>query len=211
MKRILSFLLCIVFLKAQVLAHTGGPDSAESENIAITGTYSGVLIPKDEESATPAVQGSEAMNSLGIFTVGMPSSGLGDGTFLIFTQGTIFSGTMTAVGDPGKGSVSAIIEGFFTFTDFVRDANGDPILVPGQGFQTQEFAVPLRGTLEASVENAPAGDPLAFQTSNFGRISGTAELGVFIGNTVDRILRYKVDGVKQSVSAGTTAVVGQNG
>lgn len=205
MNRILSFLLCIVFLKAQVLAMTGGPNEGSESAIDVAGTYSGVLIPSNSEATLETV-GGESLNSLGIFTIRLPKAGFGTGAFLIFSEGVLFSGTMTAVGDSGESSVKAIIEATYEYTDFVRDADGNPIFVEDEGFQTEVVTVPARGTVIAEVRHLNPSDLTTTQSSNFGRISGEAEIAVFGGVSVgtggnaspSAVLRYTVDGVKQA-------------
>jgi hypothetical protein len=217
MKKVLSFLLSIVFLHAQtapLFAHRGGPENSDNNtaNVDIVGTYSGTLIPDDPiGSGTPNQDASETLNSLGLFNLGVPSSGPASGSFLIFTQGFIFTGTITAVGDPGKGTINGIVEGSFDFLDFVRDAAGNPIIDAMGQPVTATFTAVVRGTLEADVLQDASFDPtnLATQFNTFQRIAGRAEMGVILpGGTTNKILRYTVDGVKQSTTAVTTALGG---
>lgn len=220
MKRILSFLLCIIFLKAQAFAIHGPLEGADSGTILL-GTYSGTLIPEDADQGTRVVdlqtgETKETLNSIGLFTVAIPSSGIGTGSFLIFTEGRSYAGTITAVGDPGPGTLTGILEATYEYTDFLRDDNGDIIyeatvtngtttVTPASG----TFQAAVRGSLFAKVNSSISNlNTLNAQTGNFGRIEGTAETAsVFVspdgaGELVtDKIVRYKVDGVKQSITA----------
>jgi hypothetical protein len=211
MKRILSFLLSVVFLHVQtapLMAKRGGPDiggSSNEQNVDIVGTYSGTLIPTNPEAAgTPALDGG-FVNSLGLFSLGMPLQGPGTGSFVIFTQGVTFTGTITAVGDPGKGTISGLVEGTYDFSDFVFFPDGS-ILVDQNGVPViQDFTATITGTLFATVlQNADfnPNDPASFGTS-FQRIEGTAQMGVLLrGDVADRVLDFIVDGVKQTVDVG---------
>lgn len=218
MKRILSFLLCIILLKAQAFAIHGPLDGVDSAGTLIVGTYSGTLTPTAADQGTRVFdfqtgEQTGTLNSVGLFTVAMPDAGIGAGTFLIFTDGISYSGTITAVGDPTVGSISGILEATYTYVDFVRDANGDVVLqVAANGAispVTQTFQAAVRGTLSATVISSVASITAANASSgNFGRISGKADTAsLFVGPNgagelvTDKIVTYTVDGVKQSLSA----------
>src|SRR5687768_7483308 len=99
MKRVLSFLLMIVFLQAQVstaFAKRGGPDIGGGQNVDTIGTYAGTMIPIF--STNPANNNSS--NSIGLFSVGVPDIGLAQGACVIFVDGSAYNGTITAVVDP---------------------------------------------------------------------------------------------------------------
>jgi len=214
MKKVLSFLLSIVFLHAQtapLFAHRGGPENTDTtQNFNIVGTYSGTLIPDDPaDAATDTIDGSDSINSLGLFNLGVPSSGPATGTFLIFTQGIIFTGTIVASGDEGKGTISGVVEGTYDFIDFVRDDNGN-IIIDNMGVpQTATFTATVRGTLFANVVQSGEFDAndLASQLTSFQRIEGNAEMGVIFQSgatgATNKVLRYTVDGTKQSASVDT--------
>jgi hypothetical protein len=220
MKRILSFLLCIIFLKAQAIAIHGPLEGADSGTILL-GTYSGTLIPEDADQGTRVIdlqtgETKETLNSIGLFTVAIPSSGIGNGSFLIFTEGRSFAGTITAVGDPGAGTLTAILEATYEYTDFLRDDSGNILYesttvngVTSISPSSATFEAAVRGSLFAKVESSISNlNVINAQTGNFGRIDGTAQTAsVFVspagaGELVtDKIVRYKVDGTKQSITA----------
>lgn len=218
MKRILSFLLCIIFLKAQAFAIHGNLEGTDSGTI-LMGTYSGTLTPEDETQGTRVFdfntgQQTGVINTVGIFSVAMPSSGIGTGAFIVFTQGRSFTGTITAVGDPAGGTITGILEATYQYQDFVRDDNYDIIVNPLTGATTpftRQAAV--RGSLEASVISSIASiSPNNALSGNFGRITGTATTGnMFLGPSgeselvSDGIVVYRVDGVKQSLTADASA------
>jgi len=220
MKRVLSFLLCIIFLKAQAFAIRGPLEGSDSGTILL-GTYSGTLIPEDADQGTRVIdlqtgETTGTMNSIGLFTVAIPSAGIGTGSFLIFTEGRSYAGTITAVGDPGPGTLTGILEATYEYTDFVRDDNGDLIYqaTTTNGTTTiapvsDTFQAAVRGSLTAKVTSSITNlNTTAAQTGNFGRIEGKAETAsVFTSPTgagelvTDKVVRYKVDGVKQSITA----------
>lgn len=220
MKRVLSFLLCIIFLKAQAFAIHGPLEGSDSGTILL-GTYSGTLIPEDADQGTRVIdlqtgETTGTMNSIGLFTVAIPSAGIGTGSFLIFTEGRSYAGTITAVGDPGPGTLTGILEATYEYTDFVRDDNGDLIYqaTTTNGTTTiapvtDTFQAAVRGSLTAKVTSSITNlNTTAAQTGNFGRIEGKAETAsVFTSPTgagelvTDKVVSYKVDGVKQSITA----------
>jgi hypothetical protein len=227
MKRILSFLLCIILLKAQAFALRGGPPGADSGTILV-GTYSGTLIPTDANQGTDVLDFNTgekigSINSIGLFSVAMPTSGPGTGSFLIFTEGISFAGTITAVGDSGAGTITGLLEATYDFIDFVRDDQGNPVpstTTDANGnvtttFPTQSYQAAIRGSLNATVQSTAVSIATASPlSSNFGRIAGTAQTGrMFVGPqgagqlVTDKIVTYTVDGVKQSLTADAGATL----
>lgn len=217
MKKILSLLLSVVFLHVQtapLLAKRGGPDFGDGGgNVDIVGTYSGTLVPtSDDETATgtPSVDG-ESLNSLGLFSLGLPAEGAGTGSFVIFTQGYNFVGTITAVGDPGRGSIKGLVEASYDFVDFAYDQNGN-ILVDNTGAPIlQDYTAIVRGTLSANVVQSSEFDPTDIQSVlfNISRIEGEAQMGViFAGGITNQVLNYIVDGVKQSTNVAASTDLG---
>jgi hypothetical protein len=215
MKKLLSILLSIVFLHSQTapLYAIHGPidGSDNQQNFDIVGTYSGTLNPDDPTDAgTPSLDDSGTINSLGLFSLGMPATGPGTGSFVIFTQGIQFTGTITAVGDPGRGTIQGIVEAFYDFTDFVRDAAGN-ILVDNMGQPiTADFTATIRGVLAAQVSQSANTNPtdLASLVFNFARIEGHAEMGIVFQGVTNHVLNFSVDGVKQSATVGAAGALG---
>jgi hypothetical protein len=215
MKRLLSFLLSVVFIHAQtapLLAKTGGPSFDDSNNVDLVGTYSGVLNPDSSESGTPTLSG-ETVNALGIFSLGVPAVGPASGSFLIFSDGIVFSGTITAVGDPSSGSLRGVINASFEYTSAVFDANGDVVTDPVT-FEplSQDIQATVFGKLEAEVKQSDGFDPtnIASILNSFQRIEGTATMGQVFNVPPDAlvlgdVVTYTVDGVKQSTDVNTGA------
>lgn len=220
MKRILSFLLCIILLKAQAFAIRGNLEGTDSGTF-LTGTYSGTLIPTDATQGTRVFdtttgEQTGTLNAIGLFSVAMPTSGVGTGSFVVFTEGRSFAGTITAVGNPGKGTLTAILEATYEYVDFLRDDQGNILYgstttngVTSIAPQSTTYEAAVRGSLFADVESSIANiNSTSALAGNFGKLTGTAQTAsVFVGPNgsgelvTDKVTTYIVDGVKQSITA----------
>ena len=108
MKILLGALMCLGLTAVQSFALKGGPVYPAGANI--TGTYAGVLEPVFDPTDP------FSSNSLGIFSLGVPSAGLSNGSFVMFFQGTVFRGTIQGVGSPLDGSLKAILSAWFSIS-----------------------------------------------------------------------------------------------
>jgi hypothetical protein len=210
MKKLLSLLLTFVFLNAQAFAISGGPKYDDATNVDIVGTYSGVLIPVDPTQGSTAVSSSsssstltpESINSMGIFTLGVPIAGPATGSFLAFTEGIIFSGTITAVGDPGKGTLNGLLEANYDYTLSFFD---------GTTIQSLDVEAQVTGTLQAEIEALDSNiSSIQSLLLAIQRIEGEASMAVNLGfvdsdgkPVIDSIISFTVDGVKQSATVVT--------
>jgi hypothetical protein len=195
MKRVLSLLLMIVFLQASIapaFAKRGGPDLAGYGAVNTVGTFAGVLIPEelDRFEITPN------RNSIGLFSLGVPSVGIATGSIVIFVEGTAFNGDITGIADPLNGQLSAIIDATSTYD----------VVDPVTGITTSVFA---QGNLEAEIKDILSNNFIASQqTAGFTfattRIEGTARVAIFGSLNADGtpdvsdVASYLVDGFKQS-------------
>lgn len=184
MKAILGSLLCLVLFAAECFAIKGGPPYPTSTNII--GTYAGVLQPAFDPTDPFSA------NSLGVFTLGIPSTGASTGTFVMFTRGRVFGGTIQGVGDVDKATVSALLDASFNYTLTFLDDLGVP--------QSIEVTASVNGPLNAKV--VPTRSPFAVSNA---KIKGDAT--VFISNggvddegdpIIDGTLSLDVMGFKQS-------------
>jgi len=108
MKRVLSFLLMIVFMQAQVstvFAKHGGPDIGDGNGVDTIGSYAGTLTPIID----PTAESSSSSNSIGLFGLGVPQIGVAQGTCVLFVEGAAYEGTITAVADPLDGELQGLI------------------------------------------------------------------------------------------------------
>ena len=101
-------------------------------------------------------------NSQGIFSINVPDSGLSSGTFVMFSQGRVFSGTIQGTADAGRQMMSAILHATFDFTviDLTNPSN--------QTMLTAE----ANGTLNAKISN---------RSSRGIRLAGSSILDITAG------------------------------
>jgi hypothetical protein len=124
MKKILSLLLCYVFLQTETFALRGGPGGSGSKKL--TGAYSGVLT----QSGGPG---------LGLFLLNAINSGASNGEIVFFAQvtaapgagpggfglgsstsgGHYFSGSVTGLSDPTSGTFYGLFNALTTVTTVV--------------------------------------------------------------------------------------------
>ena len=199
MKKILSFLLTIVFMQAQVFALSGGPTYAGAQ--PLNGSYAGVMTPisKTRLFQNPSIPGAPVAsdaNTLGIFVLTVPEVGAATGNFLYFDEGEAFFGTIQAIANPNTGEIKGLLAGAVT-------TNGNIGVI--------EYLTPLNaiGQLDAKVINSTG--------QNFSRIVGeafiqnqaylpdTSPSGYGLG--VIREVTFLVDGIQQSaVSTSATSL-----
>ncbi len=194
MKKVLSLLVAFVFLQTQSWALSGGPIyGAGSAGTSLTGVYAGVLIPNGDAAINIANGQGGGTANIGLFSLGVPEAGLATGACVVFIDGDAFSGTITGVADPGRGTLVAIVDTSSNFTLY------DPLfpLVPFKLFATGQ----LQATIFANGARTATGIPIPGST----RITGTATLGVTGGTLAANTVTYAVDGYQQSTTT-TTAV-----
>ena len=192
----------IVFAVSAAYAIKGGPPYPSGLNVV--GTYGGVLSPTPTPipAPPPAAAPPCSANSIGVFSVGVPSTGVATGTFVMFSQGRVFSGTIQGIADPGSSSLRGVLAATYNFT-FNRPN-------------------PVTGVNESIAVTATANGSLKSKIAQTGqnalgvaatRIRGLASLdisqglvsGVDLTPIVDCESTYRVIGFKQSSSAPTTA------
>jgi len=174
----------------------------------VVGTYGGVLMPtcaacssgkqvpvrcnkldaflNDNSGFGECPAETCAANSQGIFSITVPASGLSDGTFVMFSQGRVFSGTIQGTADAGKERMSGVLHATYEFT--VTNPNVTP---PTMTSITAE----ANGALNAKIAN---------RSTKGIRLSGLASLDVSEGKVnpdftplVDCHMSLSVTGFKQ--------------
>lgn len=189
MKALLGCLLCLVLATSHTYAIKGGPPFPGGK-VSSVGRYAGVLRPPFCPLADPA-QCPTGFNSLGLFTLSFPQSGLGTGTAFIFANGRSFSGTITASADPNSAALSGVVSTEYQVT--VLGSNGTPRTCATAGGQ-------ITGRIAARTGSATSVSSIL--------IKGTAAvfvscLPVSFGCPADCVTgttNYQVDGFKQSSS-----------
>ena len=121
MNKVLSLLLAFVFLQTQSWALSGGPNyssGTQAGQISLIGVYAGALLPAGVDESTGEETGELVSNGLGLFALSVPETGLGVGQFVYFSEGRTFTGTITGVADPDRGTLTGLLKGQF---DIVTD------------------------------------------------------------------------------------------
>jgi hypothetical protein len=197
MKAILGSLLCFVLFASECFALSGGPQYGAGVNVV--GSYAGVLQPAFDPTDP------FSSNSLGVFTLVVPSVGESTGNFMMFSRGRAFSGTIQGVTDPNTAKISALLDATFnyTVTYVTTDDTGTLTTV------TVDVTATVNGPLTAKIT------PTRSQTAvSSAKIRGSAT--AFISNggveingdpTIDGTLSLDVTGFKQSDLATTSTAV----
>ncbi len=192
MKQLLSLLLCFVFLNAQSFAKHEYPGGGLQ---SITGTYGGVMLPTSTSIAGVSTSPS---NSLGLFSFALPQSGFGSGAMLMFANGTVYKGTITAMGDPTTLKITAIINATYDFTVSAITSSGS-----GSSLVTQAVTAHANGSMKATVDSS-------LGLMNVPTIQGTATIGISQGEVdsnnnpvIIEQTEYSVTGVQQTTTAST--------
>lgn len=166
------------------------------ETVETQGVYSGVLIA-DQSAAPDALVTAEDVQrteALGLFTLGVPSTGLAVGNVVIFSRGRVFEGSITGFADPDGGNLFAVISSFFNF--------GLSIPNPDGGFDSIDVSASAKGVMTAQIRR-PAFDRTSLGSTT--RITGTASLDFSDGQVdaegadiITRTIPFIVSGVRQS-------------
>lgn len=106
MKALFAVLLCLILMTSQSFAIHGSPFGVAG--VTTTGTFSGSLKPN--KVFNPGV------NSIGLFTINFPATGLGTGTVVIFAAALTYSGDFQGIADPGSAQVTGEIDAKSTVT-----------------------------------------------------------------------------------------------
>jgi hypothetical protein len=109
MKKILSLLMCYVFLQAETFALRGGPNGAGAGKV--TGSFSGIMLEVPDPAKISA--------DVGLFIMSAAISGPSVGYLIIFSQGAtdskVYNCKMTGLSDTSRGG-SGTFYGLFAGT-----------------------------------------------------------------------------------------------
>jgi hypothetical protein len=188
MKTLLAALMCMVFNATQCFAISGGPFGGGTTQVSVTGTYAGVLIPiQVEVDPGPPPVFLPPDNSLVLFTMRIPTTGLATGTSAVFRNGFFYPGTIQGLADPDSARLTGLVNAFFqetvaqtSTTDFIfqYNANGQFLNAKIVANTNGVSVARIKGKASLTYTN-DAGDP--------GGDSGGP-------------IQYKIRGFKQSTS-----------
>ncbi len=236
MRFLLSFLLCIVFLQAQTFAQNADQsNNANNNHVAanggpnygslgtVTGTYAGVLIPTSVSSPTPnvaPVTSQEVSNSIGVFALSIPRTGVGTGAFLLFTQGGVtslattgglsFSGNLAVIADPSSSTIRGILSATATISQTTETlSSGTTNLLTLTTNSVSDTAV---GEINAVVgQSSTAGGSASLTGTAFVTVSSPAVANTAFANGIQpegiSYLNLTVQGFQQSTAtSGVTSI-----
>lgn len=181
MKATLGVLLCYVFFTSQCWALKGGPVYPGGQ-VSTTGNYAGIMIP--DKTSSPGA------NSIALFSLALPQTGLGSGTLVIFQTGETYTGTIQGLVDPDSAELSALLNASFPYVIVLTtyDSNGRPS-------QTSQTVI---ATASGRLNGQLIANPNAFSTSST-RMTGSADVQFALTvNNVDSEVHYDVFGFRQS-------------
>jgi hypothetical protein len=118
LKNLAGVLVGLLFAVTAAFAISGGPVFPPAKP-DLTGSFSGVLVPNPSPSPTvtvsptPSPTPNDPRNSLGVFSISVPSSqaALATGTFVLFSHGRVFSGKIQGEADSTNAKLRAILQG----------------------------------------------------------------------------------------------------
>ena len=167
MKIVLTCLMCFVLGASESFAIDGGPVYPGGTNVV--GTYAGVIDRVVTDSPLDC-----GANSIGVFSVGVPKTGISSGTFVMFSQGRTFTGTIQGVADPGKSTLKGVLSATFNFTvtqTIINPVTGVPTTT------TTDVTAGANGSLKTQIAS---GVDLTFGVTAT-RLRGTATLSIDMG------------------------------
>jgi hypothetical protein len=230
MKIVLGCLMCLVLPLSQGFAISGGPVYGGSTNVV--GTFAGIIKPgciactqsgdkkfvKCKEIDQFVTNNPDfvnctdpsgcSANSLGVFSIGVPTSGTSTGTFVMFAQGRVFNGTVSGTADPGTSRLRAVLTARFDFTlsKESTDKDGNPVIL------TEQITALANGNLNTKITSGSSSNS---SNSTATRLSGNATVDISQGQVnpdlsphVTCEMSLVVNGFKQSNSEPTGTLGG---
>jgi hypothetical protein len=185
MKAVFGCLLCLVLATSHTYAIKGGPPITKG-GVNVIGTYAGVLHPPFCPLANPAQCGG-SLNSLGLFSLGIPQAGLASGSVALFTGERTFVGSIQGVADPTTGGLEAAMQGI-------------PV-VSGGGITIFTLNFHADGFIHAKIKTPKSTTAISLGST---RVQGTAVITTTNRNVTPpdvSVTNYTVDGFKQSNTA----------
>lgn len=201
-KALFASLLCLVLAVTQAFALKGGPAYPPGDNLP--GVYAGVLQGVFDPTS-PA-----SSNSIGVFSLGVPTTGIATGPFVMFSRGRVFSGTIQATADPTKASIKGVLSATFNYNLSTLITNSDG----STHIETIAVTASANGPLNSTVSSTKSKN----LTKSATIIQGDATLNISQGHVaangdpvIVSILSLTVSGFKQSETPPTSTTTGSGG
>ena len=215
-KAVLAVLLCYVLFTAQTYAIQGGPGGGGGFNsLNVVGTYSGVFTGTQEKDPFTGI--TTASNSIALFTMNVPQTGLATGASLVFSGGNVYNGTLSAGVDPESGTVRGIVNATYSFNISVRTGvTSDGVAIFSIFRVTSTALGKMNANILASNNFRTFTGSTTPATLVTARLTGTAELDTNFGGingdfspVINRLTRYTIDGFKQQASSSSLGTASQ--
>lgn len=180
MKALFGCLLCLAFTISQSFAIGGGPVYGNGQ-VSTTGTYAGVMMPGEL---------SPGANSIGLFSILIPKTGLGSGNVIIFEAGQTYTGTFNGTADPDTAKMIGELDAEFPYIEIIQTVDKDGNIVES----SVTVAAKAAGQLSAQL----SGNQNIFSSASV-RLKGTADIqfSLTVNNPFNEIV-YDVVGFKQA-------------
>ncbi len=208
MKKLLPILLCYVLMTTQVYAISGGPVFGGSD-LNPVGTYSGVInVTKELDNDDPVVDPvtgnlvpSEVtdVNAIGLFDLGVPSTSVATGSFLLFVDGVVYTGTITASVNPDSDQLSGIVQGTFGFTISTQSFGVTTVTTTDvTALANGKITAGISGTAQGATASALITGSSTINVDDTGLTNGQFH--------IDRTLNCTVSGFRQSLVSSAATV-----
>ena len=221
MKKILPILLCYVLMCTQAYAISGGPVFGGNA-LNPVGTYSGVITVNQElDNDNPVVDpvtgtlvpaGVADVNAIGLFDLGVPQTSVATGSFILFVDGLVYSGTITASVDPDSGQLNGIVEGTFPFTvtTFTENATGTVTSVSTSvsALANGKITAQLGATRQGSLSSASLTGASTIDVDNSGITNGVFRTDTILNCTVSGFRQSTTSTSATSITSGTSTTGG---
>ena len=202
MKTLLAILLSFIVSEAPVLAIHGGYTLPGSTSLI--GTYAGVLIPIAITLNRGNSNAGIGTNSLGLFTLSVPATGLGAGTVVIFSDGSTFTGSIQALAnpDPSSAGILGVVNATYNYNLYVTVTTNGTTSV-----ETEAITATAEGNFDAA---------LVQDTESVGGLGldldGTSEVNISQGIVgaagvpiITQEVTFAIEGFEQSATASSSS------
>ena len=150
--------------------------------------------------------------SLGLFSLGVPTTSVATGAFIQFVNGDVFSGNIVASVDPDRGVLSGLVEGTSSFSVTFNDVTGTTVTTVVEVIDNSiagKVNAQVGGTRSGSIASATlTGSANLIVNSGGNRVTGGSEQGELVQNFA---LVCTVTGFRQSQTFSTVNALGLAG